>query len=57
MAEEVLLTKKGKPRKRKPKTKIEYFTSETQDAILRYRESTSLAERNKIYNYYIPSLC
>ena len=50
MAEEVLLTKKGKPRKRKPKTKIEYFTSETQDAILRYRESTSLAERNKIYN-------
>ena len=50
MVEEVLLTKKGKPRKRKPKTKIDYFTLETQDAIIRYRESSKESERNKIYN-------
>lgn len=50
MVEEVLLTKKGKPRKRKPKTKVDYFTLDTQDAIIRYRESTSESERNKIYN-------
>jgi hypothetical protein len=50
MVEEVLLTKKGKPRKRKPKSKIDYFTLDTQDAIIRYRESTSESERNKIYN-------
>jgi hypothetical protein len=50
MTEEVLLTKKGNPRKRKPKSKIDYFTLETQDAILRYRESHSQDERNRIYN-------
>jgi hypothetical protein len=50
MVEDVLLTKKGKPRKRKPKSKIDYFTLDTQDAIIRYRESTSESERNKIYN-------
>jgi hypothetical protein len=50
MVEEILLTKKGKPRKRKPKSKIDYFTLDTQDAIIRYRESTSESERNKIYN-------
>lgn len=50
MIEEVLLTKKGKPRKRKPKTKIDYFTIETQDAIIRYRESSKESERNRIYN-------
>lgn len=50
MVEGVLLTKKGKPRKRKPKSKIDYFTLDTQDAIIRYRESTSESERNKIYN-------
>ena len=50
MVEEVLLTKKGKPRKRKPKTKIDYFTLETQDAIIRYRESSKESERNRIYN-------
>jgi hypothetical protein len=48
--EEVLLTKKGKPRKRKPKSKIDYFTSDTQDAILRYRATHKESERNKIYN-------
>jgi len=50
LEEAVLLTKKGEPRKRKPKVKNNYFTSETEEAILRYRMSTSLAERNRIYN-------
>ena len=48
--EEVTLTKKGKPRKRKPKTKNNYFTEDTEEAILKYRMSTNQAERNKIYN-------
>jgi len=51
--EEILLTKKGEPRKRKPKVKNNYFTSETEEAILRYRSTKSLAERNKIYNQHI----
>ena len=44
------LTKKGAPRKRKPKTKNNYFTSEAEEAILRYRLSESHAEKNRIYN-------
>lgn len=48
--EEVLLTKKGEPRKRKPKVKNNYFTSDTEEAILRYRSSKSISERNRIYN-------
>ncbi|NCZ71080.1 MAG: hypothetical protein EBY80_13140 [Actinobacteria bacterium] len=48
--EEVLLTKKGEPRKRKPKTKNNYFTIETEEAILEYRNTPSQAKRNKIYN-------
>ncbi len=48
--EEILLTKKGKPRKRKPKVKNNYFTKETEDAILKYRKTTDQAERNRIYN-------
>jgi hypothetical protein len=48
--EEVLLTKKGEVRKRKPKVKNNYFTSETEEAILKYRSTKSLAERNRIYN-------
>lgn len=48
--EEILLTKKGKPRKRKPKVKNNYFTKETEDAILKYRKTTDPAERNRIYN-------
>lgn len=50
MQAEVLLTKKGQPRKRKPKTKNNYFTKETEDAILRYRKSSDQTERNRIYN-------
>lgn len=48
--EKVLLTKKGEPRKRKPKTKNNYFTKETEEAILKYRKSTDPLERNRIYN-------
>jgi hypothetical protein len=51
--EDVLLTKKGEPRKRKPKVKNNYFTVETEEAILRYRNSKKLAERNRIYNEHI----
>lgn len=47
---EVLLTKKGQPRKRKPKTKNNYFTKETEEAILKYRNCHDPAERNRIYN-------
>jgi hypothetical protein len=50
---DVELTKKGKPRKRKPKTKNNYFTEETEEAILEYRASINQAERNKIYNQRI----
>ena len=44
------LTKKGDLRKRKPKTKNNYFTTDTEDAILRYRACNIQAEKNKIYN-------
>ena len=49
-SEEVLLTKKGLPRKRKPKTKNNYFTKDTEEAILKYRSCKDQAERNRIYN-------
>ena len=44
------LTIKGTPRKRKPKTKNVYFTSETEEAILRYRAAANQAVANQIYN-------
>lgn len=47
---EVELTKKGKPRKRKPKQKNIYFTQETEDAILEYREAETFEKKNRIYN-------
>ena len=47
---EVTLTKDGKVRKRRPKKSIDYFTLETQQAILDYRKETSQAKRNKIFN-------
>lgn len=47
---EVTLTKDGKVRKRKPKKSIDYFTLDTQQAILDYRLETSTAIRNKIFN-------
>lgn len=48
--QELELTKKGKPRKRKPKQKNIYFTQETEDAILKYRLAETFEERNKLYN-------
>jgi hypothetical protein len=58
MAEELMaeqevdmgLTIKGTPRIRKPKTKNVYFTSETEEAILRYRSAPNQAVANQIYN-------
>lgn len=47
---EVALTKDGKVRKRRPKKSIDYFTLDTQAAIIAYRLESSLANRNKIFN-------
>lgn len=47
---EVALTKDGKVRKRRPKKSIDYFTLDTQQAILDYRKETSQAKRNQIFN-------
>ena len=47
---EVTLTKDGKVRKRRPKKSIDYFTLDTQQAILDYRLETSQAKRNEIFN-------
>lgn len=47
---EVTLTKDGKVRKRRPKKSIDYFTLETQQAILDYRKETDTAKRNEIFN-------
>jgi hypothetical protein len=47
---EVTLTKDGKIRKRRPKKSIDYFTLDTQQAILDYRQETSQAKRNQIFN-------
>lgn len=47
---EVTLTKDGKIRKRRPKKSIDYFTLDTQEAILQYRLETSQAKRNQIFN-------
>lgn len=44
------LTKDGKVRKRRPKKSIDYFTLDTQAAILEYRLETSQANRNRIFN-------
>lgn len=50
MSEEVLLTKKGTVRKRKPKTANVYFTQETEDAIIEYLKLRSPKKRNKLFN-------
>jgi hypothetical protein len=44
------LTKKGTLRKRKPKTKIQYFTQDTDAAIIEYLATSDPILRNKIYN-------
>jgi hypothetical protein len=43
-------TKKGTLRKRRPKTKNQYFTQDTEDAILEYVNETDQDKRNVIYN-------
>lgn len=48
--EEVLLTKKGTIRKRKPKKANVYFTQDTEDAILAYLASTDQIQRNKLFD-------
>jgi hypothetical protein len=47
---EVQYTKKGTVRKRKPKEKKQYFTQDTEDAIIAYLAETDPIKRNKIYN-------
>lgn len=46
----VQFTKKGTVRKRKPKEKKQYFTQDTEDAIIAYLAETDPIKRNKIYN-------
>ena len=46
----IALTKRGLPRKRKPKEPRIYFTQDTEDAIVEYLITTDMAERNRIYN-------
>lgn len=48
--DKLALTKRGKPRKRKPKEPRIYFTQDTEDAIVEYLASTDQDERNRIYN-------
>ncbi len=48
--EEVLLTKKGTIRKRKPKKANVYFTQDTEDAILAYLASDDTDFRNRIFD-------
>ena len=45
----VSLTKRGQPRRRKPKEPRIYFTQETEDSIIRYLASDDQNYRNKIY--------
>jgi hypothetical protein len=46
----IALTKRGKPRKRKPKEPRIYFTQDTEDAIVEYLITIDINERNRIYN-------
>lgn len=48
--EVIALTKDGKPRKRRPKKSIQYFTLDTQQAILDYRAEPNQVIRNQIFN-------
>ena len=43
-------TKKGTIRLRRPKTKNQYFTQDTEDAIIEYLATTDMEKRNQIYN-------
>ena len=46
----VALTKRGTVRKRKPKESIQYFTSDTEEAILEYLRTSDPSKRNRIFN-------
>jgi hypothetical protein len=48
--DKLALTKRGKPRKRKPKEPRIYFTQDTEDAIVEYLACTDQDKRNHIYN-------
>lgn len=48
-----IYTKNGTLRKRKQKTSRNYFTQETEDAIIAYNKSTSEREKNSLFNEYI----
>ena len=48
--ETVALTKRGTVRKRKPKESIQYFTSDTEEAILEYLRTKNPVKRNQIFN-------
>jgi len=48
--DKLALTKRGKPRKRKPKEPRIYFTQDTEDAIVEYLACTDQDKRNRIYN-------
>jgi len=48
--DKISLTKRGQPRKRKPKEPRIYFTQDTEDAIVEYLITTDTTERNRIYN-------
>jgi hypothetical protein len=50
LSDNVQLTKRGTVRKRKPKQSLEYFTKDTEDAILEYLITENSVIRNKIYN-------
>lgn len=43
------LTKKGTPRKRKPKTSNYYFTKDTEEAILEFVKTENQRDRDKLY--------
>lgn len=48
-----LYTKNGTPRRRKQKTSRNYFTQETQDAIIAHNKSTDPEERNRLFEDHI----
>ena len=45
-----MYTKKATLRKRRPKTKNQYFTADTEEAIIEYLNTTDEKKRNEIYN-------
>lgn len=51
--EEILFTKKGTVRKRKPKKANVYFTQENEDAIIEYLKTKNPKKRNEIFNQRI----